>query len=113
MKGETHKSEKLFQEHLASLEKTVKEGKSRFGLEYDLAGAYAFLGDKEKAYYWLNKMPYNMLTTIFIQIDPLFDSIRNEPQFRTVIDKQQKDREEIRRVIELQKVQQELKLVLR
>ena len=113
MKGEKNKSEKLFNEHFAMLEKTVKEGKSRFGLEYDLAGAYAFLGDKEKAFYWLNKMPYNALITIFIQIDPLFDSIRNEPQFQTILEKQNRDREEIRKVIELQKVQQELELVLK
>ena len=113
IKGEKVKSEKLFKEHLAMLEKTVTEGKTRFGLEYDLAGAYAFLGDKEKAYYWLNKMPYDLFITIFIQIDPLFDSIRNEPQFQAVIKKQQRDQEEIRKVIELQKVQQELKLVLR
>ena len=107
------KSEKLFKEHLSVLEKTVTEGKTRFGLEYDLAGAYAFLGDKEKAYYWLNKMPYHLFVTIFIQIDPLFDSLRNEPQFQAVIKKQQRDQEQIRKVIELQKVQQDLKLVLR
>jgi len=58
-------------------------------------------------------MPYDLSLTIFIQIDPLFDSIRNEPQFQAVIKKQHRDQEEIRKVIELQKVQQELKLVLR
>lgn len=113
IKGETTKAEKLFKEHLAQLEQTVKEEKSRFGLEYDLAGAYAFLGDKEKSYYWLDKLPYNMLTTIFIQIDPMFDSIRNEARFKKVIERQYADREAIRKVIETERVQQDLKLVLR
>ena len=55
---------------------------------YDLAGVYAFRGERDKAYQNLrifNKkqmMPLWMVS--LIKTDPLFNSIRNEPEFQQV-----------------------------
>lgn len=55
---------------------------------YDLAGIYAFRGDKEKAYENLRifnqrkTMPFWMFD--LIKKDPLFNNIRNEPEFKHI-----------------------------
>jgi tetratricopeptide (TPR) repeat protein len=56
---------------------------------YDLAGIYAFLGDKEKAYENLRifnqrKIMYSWMVN-YIHNDPLFDSIRDEPEFQQIV----------------------------
>ena len=56
---------------------------------YDLAGIYAFRGEKEKAYENLRifnkrkEMPYAMVVTI--KRDELFDNIRDEPEFQQIV----------------------------
>lgn len=58
-------------------------------LFYDLAGIYAFEGEKEKAFLWLNKfneldkMPVWMV--YLLKTDPLFNSIREEPDFEEIV----------------------------
>ncbi|WP_297099431.1 helix-turn-helix domain-containing protein [uncultured Draconibacterium sp.] len=58
-------------------------------LLYDLAGVYAFNGEKQKAYSWLNKfneldkMPGWMVE--LIKTDPLFETIRKEPNFKEIV----------------------------
>jgi len=58
-------------------------------LLYDLAGVYAIQGEKEKAYIWLNR--FNKMDKIpfwfvqLIKIDPLFNSIRDEPEFQEIV----------------------------
>jgi TolB-like protein len=55
----------------------------------DLAGVYAFRGEKEKAY--KNLHIYNQIQKVqfwnlmIIKTDPLFNSIRNEPEFQQII----------------------------
>jgi len=55
---------------------------------YDLAGVYAFRGEKDKAYKNLvifnkiQRIPFWM--TRLIKNDPLFNSIRNEPEFQQI-----------------------------
>ena len=55
---------------------------------YDRAGVYAFRGQKEKAYKDLmNLMQGPVLPAYmveFLKIDPLFDNIRDEPQFKQI-----------------------------
>jgi tetratricopeptide (TPR) repeat protein len=57
---------------------------------YDLAAAYSFTGNKEKAYENLilfSKYPRsNQLWWInYLKFDPLFDPIRNEPEFQQIL----------------------------
>ena len=57
---------------------------------YDLAGVYAFQGKRDKAYENLRifnqrikKLPLDMVT--LIKSDPLFDNIRDEPEFQQIV----------------------------
>ena len=60
-----------------------------FQIFYHLAAIYAFLGEKDKAYENLKllnqrqKMPVSMVA--MIKDDPMFDSIRDEPEFQQII----------------------------
>jgi len=63
--------------------------KVNFIFYFDLAAIYAFLGDKEKAFenlrlfnrrHW---MPFYMIKDI--KNDPMFDSIRDEPEFQQIV----------------------------
>ncbi len=57
---------------------------------YDLAGVYAFRGEKENAYEQLNlfmntmKWKHSWVITL-IQNDPLFDRLRSEPRFQAIL----------------------------
>ena len=57
---------------------------------YELAGVYAFLGDKEKAYQQLDQYNtyrfYRRGEIENIKIDPLFDPIREEERFQKIIE---------------------------
>ena len=56
---------------------------------YNLAGVYAFRGEKDKAYENLrifNQRPIELLWMVtLIKNDPLFDSIRDEPEFQQIV----------------------------
>jgi TolB-like protein/AraC-like DNA-binding protein/Tfp pilus assembly protein PilF len=55
----------------------------------DLAAVYAFQGDKQNAYKYLEelykKKVFGKWWTYLIKEDPLFNSIRNEPRFQAVV----------------------------
>jgi len=56
---------------------------------YDLAGVYAFRGEKEKAYEYLRKFNQwedaRYQFVLIIKRDELFESIRNEPEFQQIV----------------------------
>lgn len=56
---------------------------------YDLAGVYAFLGEKEKAYQYMDeyaKKPFIRLWMLkFTNYDPLYNSIREEERFQKIL----------------------------
>ena len=70
--------------------------------QYDLASNYAFLGEKEKAYEWLEKFGkygWRWGSIHFIQVDPFFEKLREEKRFQEmvagVLDEKSLVREEI------------------
>jgi len=77
---------------------------------YDMAGIYAFRGEKEKAYENLKKfnkrkiMPLWAVT--FMKNDPFFKSIRNEPEYKQIVReveaKYQAEHERVRKWLEEQ-----------
>jgi hypothetical protein len=77
---------------------------------YDLAGVYVFLGNKIKAYENLriyNQRPnINLWIRRFIKYDPLFGSIRNEPEFQQIVTnmeaKYQAEHERVKKWLEQQ-----------
>jgi len=75
---------------------------------YDLAGTYAFLGNKEKAYSYLEEwsrmdtFPLWWLT--LLKNDPMFNSIRDEKRFQNIVsiveEKYQAEHEKVRKWLE-------------
>jgi len=61
----------------------------RKGAHYDLAGLYAFLGEKEKAHQYLDEFDklsfYPMWLVALAKDDPLFNSIRQEERFQQIL----------------------------
>ena len=77
---------------------------------YDLAAIYAFLGEKEKALENLrilnNKIPWSMLVSWMQKGEPLFDGIRDDPEFQQILNEYktrfQADHERIKKLLEEQ-----------
>ena len=77
---------------------------------YDLGGVYAFKGEKVKAY--KNLRTFNQIQQVplwmanLIKTDPLFNSIRNEPEFQQIAKdieaKYQAEHERVRKWLEEQ-----------
>jgi TolB-like protein len=87
--GYKKESEYYFNECKRIHEESIKKGRQYgSGAYYDLAGVYAFMGEKEKAYENLKEWASSpVLPFWWIELfkeDPLFDSIRNEPEFQQI-----------------------------
>ena len=75
---------------------------------FDLAGVYAFKGDKEKAFENLRifnqKKRMQMVDVLLFKIDPLLDRIRDEPEFQQILSdveaKYQAEHERVRQWLE-------------
>jgi len=102
----------LFQEHIEILENYIKVNATNTHI-YDLAGAYAFLGDRDNAYKWLDQMPYADVTTFLIQIDPMFDSLREEDRFKEIMNSIDTQRAKMRVILENIIASEDMKNVLR
>ena len=90
--GYINKAEYYFNEEIKYCKKTIelaREYSRTYNAYYDLAGVYAFRGDKKKALEYLRA--YNQVRTTYqwmvmlIQTDPLLNSIRNEPEYRQIV----------------------------
>ena len=77
---------------------------------YDLATVYAFKGEKDKAYKNLRifnqSQRINLFIAMLMKTDPLFNSIRNEPEFQQIAKeieaKYQAEHERVRKWLEEQ-----------
>ena len=78
--------------------------KSQHPISYDLAGMYAYKGDKENAYRILKKIDWTFGLPHLTKIDPLFGKIRDEKEFKDIVqkalDENTKLREKIRKLEE-------------
>ena len=87
--GFKKESEYYFNEQKRICEESIKMGRSYIAPHYDLAGIYAFMGDRDKAYenlkMWARFPVYPTWWVELIKIDPLFDSIRNEAEFQQIV----------------------------
>ena len=69
---------------------------------YENAGIYSFLGKKKLAYKYLEKFDETNRwedKIYFIQMDPLFDNIRDDEEFKTIINKELEENRKIREEI--------------
>ena len=85
MDGRTEEANKLFKEHLDNEMADLDSGTRHFGQEYAIAGAYAAMGNTEKAFEWLGKMPFWYISYQFIRVDPMFKSLRGMERFEKIM----------------------------
>lgn len=93
---------------LDNIKKYDQNANGVFYTYYDLAGVYAFRGEKEKAYKSLRiynqsqRIDFYML--MLIKSDPLFNNIRKEPEFQQIVRdveaKYQAEHERVRKWLE-------------
>ncbi len=90
--GYKEEAEYCFNEQIKYCNRMIelkRKSEQKFYIYYDLAGTYAFRGEKDKAYKNLRifnqvqKIPFWM--SALIKTDPLFNSIRNEPEFQQIV----------------------------
>lgn len=90
--GRKQEAEHYFNQQIKIDLESIKLGRwnsIQKGAHFDLAEVYAFLGDKEKAYYYLdevnkrNSFPL-WWVTLFKQ-HPMFNPIRHEPRFQKIL----------------------------
>jgi tetratricopeptide (TPR) repeat protein len=61
--------------------------RSPYVCPYEVAGVYAQLGDKDRAFVWLDKAYRNRSCLYWLRVDPRFDSIRSDPRFQELLAK--------------------------
>jgi TolB-like protein/AraC-like DNA-binding protein/Tfp pilus assembly protein PilF len=111
--GKKKEGEFYFNQQIKYSEESIEHNRlpaQRKAAQYDLAGTYAFLGDKVKAYSYLdefvkrNTFPIWMVT--FIKHDLLFSSLRHEERFQNIVQrvvaKYQSEHERVRKWLEEQ-----------
>jgi tetratricopeptide (TPR) repeat protein len=54
---------------------------------YEVAGVYAELGDKDRAFEWLDQAYRNRSCLYWLRQDPRFDSLRSDPRFLELLAK--------------------------
>jgi tetratricopeptide (TPR) repeat protein len=54
------------------------------GTSIGLAFLYAALGDKDQAFFWLEKSARERMGIILIKVQPYFDSLRSDPRFLAI-----------------------------
>jgi TolB-like protein len=114
--GYKPEAENYFNEQIKNCNRTIKLKRSwgqKLYEYYDLASAYAPVGDKDKAFKNLRilnqiqRVPLWMVTCM--KKDPLFNSIRNEPEFQQISKdieaKYQAEHEKVRKWLEEQGMQ--------
>jgi TolB-like protein len=91
MNGYTEEAMNYFHKQIEYLNNAINLGRdyvSHF-LYYDLAAVYAFLGEKDKAYENLRifdqQKRFPKWIYVHIKRDPLFNHIRNEPEFQQIV----------------------------
>ena len=109
--GKHKEAESYFSQQIKYSEESIKLGRNSAqtkSAQYNLASTYAFLGDKGKAYYYLDEFNksefYTLIRIILIKHDPMFESIRNEERFQKILQnmeaKYQAEHERVRKWLE-------------
>jgi TolB-like protein len=116
--GKQEEAKDYFNQQIKYCEESIRLDRllsKMYAAQYDLAATYAFLGEKEKAYKYLNAIDKNEIDRnksyplwwiFYIKYDPLFASIRNEEIFQktlqNVTTNNQAEHERVRKWLEEQ-----------
>jgi len=65
----------------------VGGAQSRYVCPYEVASVHAQLGDKDRAFEWLDKAYRSRSCMYWLRQDPRFDSIRSDPRFQELLTK--------------------------
>ena len=92
--GKKEEAETYFRQQIKYGEESINLGRDieqRRAAHYDLAGTYAFLGNKEKAYMYLDELTKKRAIPLWwvtmIKNDLLFESLHNEERFQKIVRK--------------------------
>ncbi len=103
LSGRQEEGMKMIRKGIARIREYQQKTKSRKPL-YDLAGFYAFTGDRENAIkclqaeqQWRHGIPY------FIEHDIQFAKLRDDPEFKAIVRKAQEEKRKVRKELELLK----------
>jgi len=99
--GRTEQAEEIFTEQINKLESALDRDWIRPWLfpYLGLARIYAFMGIKNKALNYLRKSAKRGFTSgwhDFILIDPFFESLRDDPEFKAIVKKAQEEKAALR-----------------
>lgn len=92
--GQNNEGNEYLRRHIGQCDEVISRGGRPDLLAfsyYDLAGVYAFMGDRENAYENLKNFAKGKNSFLFLvtmlKHDPLFNKIRNESEFRDIVRK--------------------------
>ncbi|MGQ0542596.1 MAG: winged helix-turn-helix domain-containing tetratricopeptide repeat protein [Blastocatellia bacterium] len=72
----------------ARLEQELAETRTEGAETFDLAEIYSQLGDRDMAFYWLEKaIDERTYTVMYLKVAPNFDLIRDDPRFQNLLKK--------------------------
>ena len=111
MLGKKEEAQHYFQEMIDQCKRHIrmKTGYGQTSASYDIAGVYAFLGEKDSAYHYLEisqetNVQIAYLIAMLQELDPLFEPIRGEERFQQLVRqmdaKYQAERERVSRWLE-------------
>ena len=63
--------------------------RKRYVQPFFIASIYSALGDKDRTFLWLEKARTERAYIIFVSIDPLFDKLRSDARYTTLIERMQ------------------------
>ena len=110
--GREEKAKKYFDQHIKLTQDYIDQGSRYQGHFYDLACAYAFIGETDKALSLLDQIPFWYVTYGLIKSDQMLDPIRSEPEFQEIMKKQEEEMLELRKVAKINNFADDLSWIL-
>lgn len=117
MNNKREEAHVLFDKHMEVCKNSINSG-GLYGKSlgaYDLAGINAFLGNKNEAYRWLRRYEIDGFIWGYHQyifIDPLFASLRDDAEFKTIMQRVRQQKASIRKQIEKMEELDQIQLIV-
>ena len=102
--GRFDESEKMFEIH----KKLATSNEYYSGNIFDLAGNYAFHGEFEKSIELLNRLDFWYIHYLYVMVDPMFDGIRDNPEFVKLLHSFKKEQLTIKEIVNQKQIRGEL-----
>lgn len=97
MSGGAREGRRILERASADVERRIDEGNEDPNLPWDLAAVHAVLGDREAALAWLRRAyDAGFRYYRFLELDPVFDEVREGDRFRALYERMRADAERMR-----------------